>query len=309
MARVQLEDRVRRAIHVAISETDVLRVLHDAVGDAIGDRGQVRFVPLRHLDVIPDWSEHPDDCVAFRREGPVVTVRSDAFDACAHLRPSSPPVSGVCRAVATAEERFGVVQWHGPTDRPLDDVTIGSVESIVDLVAMRLAVLRVGSRADAPRTDPLTGLLNRNSLNRAVRDLVGALVPFSFAICDLDDFTQYNDDHGHDLGDRALRLFAQVLSAAVRPGDVVGRIDHDVFGVAFPATSAIDAAQALERVREALALAGGDVQRFTVSFGVSDSNQADSIEGIVETAELAAAIAKASGTNRVVVAGEETNGV
>ena len=58
------------------------------------------------------------------------------------------------------------------------------------------------------QTDPLTGLLNRRSLENSVRDLRREGVPYALAYGDLDHFKVLNDTHGHEAGDQALRLFA-----------------------------------------------------------------------------------------------------
>lgn len=318
LARVDLVDRVWRALDATSREEDAVRVVADALGVALdvgGDGGvAVRVadldgneLPPRRAATVADPLD-PDNCLALRRRTTTITASSGEFDACAHLRAEPAPVSAACVPISSRERTFGVIQWSGPVDRVLHPATVAAIEAVAHMLGAQLAILRGGRHDEAPRVDPLTALLNRRSTALAIRGLVRDLVPFSVGVCDLDGFGRYDEDHGHDTGDRALRLFAQVLVATLRPDDVVGRTAGDVFTVAFPNTSAIDAAHALERVRESLVLAvsAGDVPPFTVSCGVSDSNQGDSIEAIVETAELAVALAKRSGSNRVVIAGEQT---
>lgn len=297
--RIELVDRTRRALDIVATEEEAIATSSAAVAE---------IVPGRAVRVALD----ADDCTALRRPGIVATRSSREFDACAHLRGQTEgPVSGVCVPLQMGEDILGVLQWEGDEGSIPDRTTRGALDVVAHLLALRLTLLRSDGAAEAPLTDPLTGALNRRSTQRAVRDLVRDLVPFSLAVCDLDRFAAYNDAHGHDTGDRALRLFAETVRSMVRPGDVVGRTAGDVLTVAFPGTSALDAAQALERVREVLvlSLAVNDIPAFTASYGVADSNQGRSIEEIVETAELATALAKRSGANRVVVAGEETSGL
>lgn len=296
--RVELVDRARAALDLVTTEDEAIRTATAALAE---------LVPGRAIGIVFD----ADDCVALRRQGPTVTTSSDHFDACPHLRDRPTPVSGLCVPLSFSEDIVGALQWEGSPGSIPDRITRGAIDVVAHLLALRLVLLRSDLGAEDPRTDPLTGALNRRSTGRAIHGLVRDLVPFSLAMCDLDGFDSYNETHGHDAGDRALRLFAETLTATVRPGDIVGRTGGDAFTVAFPATSALDAAQALERVREVLVLAltRGEIPSFTASFGVSDSNQGESIDAIVETAELAAALAKTSGANRVVVAGEETGGL
>lgn len=313
-ARVDLEDRFRRALRAAASEAEVLTLLEQALVEHLGPTTRVVVPDPARLRLGADNLLVPDEatveidaCAAFRRGTPVVTESSRQFDACAHLRPTEPPVSGVCVPVTAAGSAVGVVQWTGPDRAPLGADDVSTIDALAHLAACHVLLQRQ-AEADAPRTDPLTGLLTPHSVNRAILDLVTQLVPFSLAVGTIDDFEAYNTAHGHHQGDEALRLFTSCLQATVRPGDVVGRTDLDQFTVVFPSTSALDAAQALDRVRErlVLALADSEVESFSVSFGVADSNQGGSIEEIVETAELACLLARSAGSNRVVIAGEVT---
>lgn len=318
LARVDLVDRVWRAMDATTRDTDAVRVAADAVGVALdvlrAGEAVVRVTGLDGREIPTSRSAgggdplDRGDCHAVDRGDTVVVAESTTFDACRHLRSREAPTSAVCIPVASRGRVLGVVQWTGPPGEPLHPVAVGTIEVVAHLLGAHLSILRRGGEDDLPRMDPLTGLLNPRSTHLSIRRLVRDLVPFSVGVCDIDGFADLNEDRGQDVGDRVLRLFSRVLTATLRPDDLVGRTDVDVFTIAFPTTSAIDAAQALERVREALVLALSveDLPQFTVSCGVADSDQGDSIDAIVETAELAVALAKRSGGNRVVVAGELT---
>jgi len=92
-----------------------------------------------------------------------------------------------------------------------------------------------------------------------------------------------------------------MLRETLRPTDVVCRMQSDTFLVVFPHCPAAHAVAALERVREALVLrlAEDGAARFTCSVGVADSAAGDSIEAILEEADLAMSMAKYEGGNRV----------
>ncbi len=76
--------------------------------------------------------------------------------------------------------------------------------------------------------DSLTGLLNKSSseeeLTAICRNATGALM-----MIDLDSFKLVNDIHGHAMGDKVLMTFADIIRAAVRPTDLVGRLGGDEF--------------------------------------------------------------------------------
>jgi diguanylate cyclase (GGDEF)-like protein len=154
------------------------------------------------------------------------------------------------------------------------------------------------------RSDPLTGLSNRRSLENRVRDLQRESVPYGLAYGDLDHFKLLNDTHGHEAGDQALRLFSRVLRDSIRPTDIASRYGGEEFVLVLPGSDTETAALVLERIREnlVLALTGGRVAPFTVSFGLASSIDADTFEGVVAVADSALLAAKAAGRDRVVVA-------
>ena len=82
----------------------------------------------------------------------------------------------------------------------------------------------------AAQTDAMTGLLNKASaeeaISHAVKKGVGALM-----VVDLDNFKPVNDLYGHEMGDRVLIRFAELIQSAIRDGDIAGRIGGDEFAV------------------------------------------------------------------------------
>jgi predicted signal transduction protein with EAL and GGDEF domain len=105
-----------------------------------------------------------------------------------------------------------------------------------------------------------------------------------------------------------LRLFARVLRDSVRPGDLVARYGGEEFVVVLPDCTVPDARAVTERVRERLkaSLEGAAVPRFTVSFGLAVSRPDWTFSETLEVADAALLDAKATGRDRVVVAGADT---
>jgi diguanylate cyclase (GGDEF)-like protein len=122
---------------------------------------------------------------------------------------------------------------------------------------------------------------------------------------DLDQFKMLNDVHGHDAGDRALRLFARVLRDSVRPVDVPARYGGEEFVVALPDCSLDNAFTVIERIRSELrvVLANGTVPPFTVSFGIAASEPGLTFSQTLEAADEALLHAKRSGRDRISIAG------
>ena len=150
-------------------------------------------------------------------------------------------------------------------------------------------------------TDPLTGLLNRRSLDEVVIDLERRQLPFSVAICDLDHFKDLNDSFGHESGDQALRLFANTLRTVVRAGDFVARHGGEEFVLILPNSSKFSSAAVLDRARLELhsQLIGVPVPSFTFSAGVADTDEAGEWSTLLHLADQRLMAAKRAGRDRV----------
>ena len=123
-------------------------------------------------------------------------------------------------------------------------------------------------------TDGLTGLVNRRTAEQQLRGMIQNQHPFAVAIADLDKFKQLNDTHGHEAGDRALRLFAQTATQALRDHDLIARWGGEEFVIVLPELDRFQAVSVLDRIRHDLAAAhSGGTATYTASFGVTDSGQ------------------------------------
>ena len=82
---------------------------------------------------------------------------------------------------------------------------------------------------DEAGRDYLTGLLNRRGLQSAVKAMGEADMPLAIYLFDLDNLKQINDTYGHGEGDRAIKLFSEVLRNHTRGTDVLARYGGDEF--------------------------------------------------------------------------------
>jgi diguanylate cyclase (GGDEF)-like protein len=157
------------------------------------------------------------------------------------------------------------------------------------------------------RHDPLTQVLNRRGLDEAAAQAMAIARrhrrSLALVVCDLDGFKALNDGHGHIAGDQALKGFAQLLTSAVRRGDVVGRMGGDEFGLLLMDTDATAAAEVMERVR--VEVGQLKLPRFPqawlrASFGVSEMIAEDALlEDLVARADAALYTAKKDGKDRI----------
>lgn len=167
-------------------------------------------------------------------------------------------------------------------------------------------------------TDFLTGWHNRRYLNaRLKEELARAQRQGSGLTClliDLDRFKQINDQHGHLVGDMALREAAQRVDAHIRGSDAAARFGGDEFVVLAPGISPEQAAALAERIRVAvcetpLEISTGARVDMTVSIGVAGTHlsreEADlkaAAERLLADADAALYRAKQLGRNRVELA-------
>ena len=107
------------------------------------------------------------------------------------------------------------------------------------------------------RTDSLTHLWNHGTFQQLLTDELERAKRYTkelaLAILDLDNFKQYNDTAGHQVGDRLLLRTAQILREVARTTDHVARYGGEEFAIIFPETSKAEAHQACERIRTRLA--------------------------------------------------------
>ena len=151
------------------------------------------------------------------------------------------------------------------------------------------------------RTDQLTGVCNRKSLDDSLESLVALFrrydLRFSLAMFDIDHFKAVNDEQGHLAGDQVLRNVAQSIDHTARDTDVVTRYGGEEFVVLMPQTELPGACVFAERVRQVIERK----LRVTVSGGVTCVAGGDTSQKVLERADSALYQAKNAGRNRVYV--------
>jgi diguanylate cyclase (GGDEF)-like protein len=150
------------------------------------------------------------------------------------------------------------------------------------------------------RTDDLTGLANRRAwdellpteLARARRDEA----PLCVAMLDLDRFKAFNDQHGHQAGDRLLKAAAGVWRGSLRATDALARYGGEEFAVVLPRCDVESAVALIDRLRASTP----DEQ--TASAGIAQWDGEEAAEALVARADAALYEAKNAGRDRVMVA-------
>jgi len=315
--RQQFRARVHRAMEMVDDEDAAIDVVARSLAVAtqgapvellLADSSRAHFrvaVTAGHDGASPGCDvDSPTSCPAARRAQTSVFASSEDLDACPHLRgrPGG-ACSAVCVPVTVMGKPMGVVHAMGPDGDPPSREDVAVLETVASVAGSKITLLRAMARTQLQAaTDPLTGLLNRRMFENRARELLVDQSNTVVAMGDLDQFKMLNDTHGHDSGDRALRLFAQSLRSCLRPEDLACRYGGEEFVVLLPRCSVSHAVGVLERVQEqlVLSLTQGEVPRFTVSFGVAEAGPDDTLEGVIRAADAALLQAKANGRNRIV---------
>ena len=161
------------------------------------------------------------------------------------------------------------------------------------------------------RTDPLTGLSNRKAFTSYLEAQAGRALadrkPLCLAFCDIDHFKQFNDTWGHRMGDEVLRLVGQSLEQLSHGVGYPARFGGEEFVIVLPGKTLQSANDICEQIRDYIASrsvraknSNKEVGRITLSLGISQLRWNDTIDTLIERADMALYRAKETGRNRVV---------
>ena len=156
--------------------------------------------------------------------------------------------------------------------------------------------------------DSLTNLPNKRAFNNILLQEDNRIKRNNFtsviAICDIDNFKDFNDNNGFIAGDLLLIQLAVLFKKSLRNFDTVARYSSDKFLIYLPETDAISAKNTLERFRQSIEntkfeVAADSYTKITCSFGLchidSDITSSDSLS----SAWASLSSAKANGKNTI----------
>lgn len=212
------------------------------------------------------------------------------------------------QAEATDMRLPGVIELE--TSQPLSVDDILSLQTSLRVLENYLQLL------DASQRDALTGLLNRQTFDTT---FLAASLPHTagvasedaerrrspgelwwLGVIDIDHFKQVNDRFGHLIGDEVLVLLARLMHQAFRHYDRLFRFGGEEFVVMLRCADEEGAVAAFERFRAKVEeYAFPQVERVTVSVGVTQVQGSDTPSAAFSRADESVYEAKHQGRNRV----------
>ncbi|WP_232771354.1 GGDEF domain-containing protein [Colwellia sp. 12G3] len=155
--------------------------------------------------------------------------------------------------------------------------------------------------------DPLTQLSNRRGalslLTQEKSRISRNQQPFSIILCDVDHFKKVNDQYGHNAGDAVLVELAKVFTKYTRDQDCIARWGGEEFIFILPQTLAenanIFAEKIQERLQEHVVNYKDEKIKVTVSMGIEQFNENQSIDEVINNADKYLYQAKNAGRNQI----------
>lgn len=185
------------------------------------------------------------------------TVRnSDEVGVPEYTGETDPPQATLWQPVARDAMPIAVLAfyWRRRTGDPQTTLTLASL--LATEAAVTLERVELLSRLESiARTDDLTGLPNRRAWEEELpRELLRSkreARPLCVAMIDLDHFKEFNDDRGHQAGDRFLKQAAAAWGVELRGTDFLARYGGEEFALALPGCTPQLALEVADRIREA----------------------------------------------------------
>ncbi|NOR57470.1 MAG: diguanylate cyclase [Sulfurimonas sp.] len=150
--------------------------------------------------------------------------------------------------------------------------------------------------------DSLTGISNRDKFEEVfeyeLKQSKRYNRPLSLALLDIDKFKDFNDKYGHLIGDEVLIMLSEKIQSNTRESDLFARWGGEEFVLLFSNTNLQNALNSSENFRRIIEkLEHKSAGAVTVSFGVTEYKEGDTLESMFKRADDALYEAKNSGRN------------
>ncbi|MFZ0281390.1 MAG: diguanylate cyclase, partial [Bacteroidales bacterium] len=269
---------------------------------------------------VATWGETPpqelafghDECWAIRQNRVNLVDLPTSLLRCRHA--SSPLSFGyLCVPLSAQGEYLGILhlQKVSPNEEGQMYAASRLASTVAEGMAMALANMKLREiLRDQAIRDPLTGLFNRRYMIETFeRELARAQRngdSLSVIMMDLDNFKNFNDIFGHDMGDRLLSTFGHFIKDNIRKEDVICRWGGEEFVLILPGASLNAGLERAEEIRtgaKQLRVPTGTTHRpVTLSLGIAVyPENGSTADELIKAADTALYRAKRAGRDRVTV--------
>jgi diguanylate cyclase (GGDEF)-like protein len=223
LRRAALLDSLAETVRHAGTAREALDFGLAALRDALGCAGTAMLVPADHLPEVAATTTAVPPAL-LRCAAPAVAAGEDWLGSLDTQEPGA-----VMHHHGRPPAASALAAWRDAGGRGWDAEDLAVLRSMAAMLGAVLGFDRMQRELERQAsTDPLTGLANRRAfldvLEARLQGDAGALV-----FLDLDNLKPLNDQHGHEVGDAALRATARLLRGTAAPGDIAARFGGDEF--------------------------------------------------------------------------------
>lgn len=186
---------------------------------------------------------------------------------------------------------------------------VGAIESFNESTLRADLIERLHQLESLALLDELTQVGNRRyaniTMSTRMHEMKRYNIPFGVMMIDVDNFKEFNDTYGHDIGDMVIRMVARTMQDALRTSDVLCRWGGDEFLIIVPNSSEEQLLKLGDRLRGLISTSflnqSQGILKVTVSGGATMALQEDSADTVLKRADTLLYRSKDTGRNQVTV--------
>lgn len=184
-------------------------------------------------------------------------------------------------------------------------VELEDEQYLISLTDISDTILKQIQLEDKSTHDKLTGAFNREYFESHYKLIINEYTKENhllvFSILDIDFFKKVNDTYGHDIGDKVLKQFVEIVQNSSRNDDLVIRWGGEEFLLLLKVKSIDNATKILENIRKSIDEAYfKEVNHITCSIGATIYKENEKVEDSFKRADEALYEAKNAGRNQVI---------
>lgn len=316
--KVELLQRLTSMLAACNSIEEAEQVIEDVIPRILGQlNGAISLInnSQKQLNIVINWGgEWPgatscelDDCWGLRKGKSHLSNDELTRLPCPHMSAVSNDQT-LCIPLTAQGQAIGVMHIYLDKDS-ISDERLKLCFTVAEHIGLALANLILHEKLlDLTIKDPLTSLYNRHYLEESMeQEFMRAKrqsCSFSILAIDLDSFKKFNDQHGHDAGNYALKLIGNLISTSIRGEDIPCRVGGEAFSILLPGANSNSASLVAEKlchlVRNLpLSFHRELLEKLTVSIGIATyPEHALDANSLLKQADAALYYAKENGKDQ-----------